>query len=383
MGAAPVALPAGVMVAAAAVPGGLTVRTSAPDGEVFLVAEWLRDQCPCLVCRISQTDERRVLPWAREEASVKDVRVEDGAVHVTWSDDHLSTYDAAWVESVNRSIRRGGYEAHLWRDGHQLSRFDHNEVLGSQDQLLDLFEAFARDGAVVVTGSPTVPGSVIEFVKQINVTLLDSSLGFIFDVKLDPAGYNVAYTSEELPLHNDNAQYAQPPGGQVLAMLVNDASGGSSMVVDGWSVLSQLNSIDPDAVDVLASVDVGFRQYSDEADGFHRSPLVVRDASGRFTHLRFSNQLMQPIEFNHPRLADWYRAYRQLGQLIHDPANQLQFRLTAGDMLMVNGYRILHARKAFQLDGPRHLQDVYFCAQDIFDQLAKMKGLAVDGMVRS
>ena len=49
------------------------------------------------------------------------------------------------------------------------------------------------------------------------MTLRDSSLGLIFDVKLDPAGYNIAFTAEEVPPHNDNAQYTHPPSGQVLA----------------------------------------------------------------------------------------------------------------------------------------------------------------------
>jgi gamma-butyrobetaine dioxygenase len=165
-------------------------------------------------------------------------------------------------------------------------------------------------------------------------------------------------------------------------MLVNDASGGESMIADGWCVLNKLHQLDPAAIDVLASVDAGFRQYSHNSDGFGRSPLVVRDGDGRFTHLRFSNQLLQPLAHDHPRLAEWYRAYRLLGETIHAPGNHIEFRLNAGEMLMVNGYRILHARKAFAADGPRHLQDVYFCAQDIFDHVSRLTGEAVNAMAQ-
>ena len=151
---------------------------------------------------------------------------------------------------------------------------------------------------------------MLELLRSLGITLRDSSLGLIFDVKLDPAGYNIAFTSEEVPPHNDNAQYTHPPSGQVLAMLVNDAKGGDSVVVDGWSVLDHLQRDHPEAIDVLARVEVGFRQYSTEADAFTRAPLVVRDRAGRFVHLRFSNQLMQPLAFDDSDLADWYRAYR-------------------------------------------------------------------------
>jgi gamma-butyrobetaine dioxygenase len=221
---------------------------------------------------------------------------------------------------------------------------------------------------------------VIRFLESVGITLRDSSLGLIFDVKLDPAGYNIAFTAEEVPPHNDNAQYSQPPSGQVLAMLVNDAQGGDSVIVDGWAVLDTLNREHPEAIDVLARVEVGFRQYSVEADAFTRAPLVVRDRLGRFIHLRFSNQLMQPLAYDDVDLAAWYQAYRLLGTAIADPANHMSFRLSAGETLFVNGHRVLHARTAYQPDGPRHLQDVYFDVDDVFGHLARMSGEATNAM---
>jgi gamma-butyrobetaine dioxygenase len=166
-------------------------------------------------------------------------------------------------------------------------------------------------------------------------------------------------------------------------MLVNDAVGGESVVVDGWGIAEQLAQRDPAAIEVLGRVAVGFRQYSTEAEGFTRQPLIKRDANGAWSHLRFSNQLRQPFAFDNPHLAEWYRAYRVLGALIADPANHVSFRLNAGDMLFVNGYRILHSRKAFVPDGPRHLQDVYFDVDDVVGNLARMTGDATNAMVIS
>jgi gamma-butyrobetaine dioxygenase len=128
-------------------------------------------------------------------------------------------------------------------------------------------------------------------------------------------------------------------------------------------------------------VPIGFRQYSASADAFTRAPLIVRDRNGQVTHLRFSNQLRQPIPFDEPELAEWYRAYRLLGRIVADPANHVAFRLRAGDMLFVNNHRVLHSRKAFAIDGPRHLQDVYFSADDIVGRLDQMTGTATSAMM--
>jgi alpha-ketoglutarate-dependent taurine dioxygenase len=314
---------------------------------------------------------------------VHTVEVVDGQLCVGWASGHRSIYGPADWDKIRTSGARGAWTARLWSAGYEIEHFDHLQCVADQITRRAMFEAFRRDGAVVVIASPTEPGTVIDFLRALGITLRDSSLGLIFDVKLDPAGYNIAFTAEEVPPHNDNAQYTHPPSGQVLAMLVNDAQGGNSVVVDGWSVLDRLNREHPEAIDVLSRVEVGFRQYSTEADAFTRAPLVVRDRFGRFIHLRFSNQLMQPLGYDDTDLAAWYRAYRLLGAAISDPANHVSFRLSAGDTLFVNGYRVLHARTAYQPDGPRHLQDAYFDVDDVLGHLARMSGEATNAMVAS
>ena len=375
-------LPVGAVVAASATDAGVVVRFT--DRSATFLPDWLRDNCQCDMCRIVQTDERRWQPWTEAVAPVvSTVEVVDGRLLIGWAGGHRSAYGPTDWDKIRITGARGAWTARLWQSGYDIERFDHHQCTADQITRRAMFEALRRDGAVVVTGSPTEPGTVIELLRALGITLRDSSLGLIFDVKLDPAGYNIAFTSEEVPPHNDNAQYTHPPSGQVLAMLVNDAQGGNSVVVDGWSVLDRLNRDHPEAIDVLAKVEVGFRQYSTEADAFTRAPLVVRDRSGRFVHLRFSNQLMQPLAFDDTELAEWYRAYRLLGAAIADPANHVSFRLSAGDTLFVNGYRVLHARTAYQPDGPRHLQDVYFEFDDVFGHLARMTGEATNAMVVS
>jgi len=238
-------------------------------------------------CRIVQTDERRWQPWTEPVLpAVETVEVVDGRLEVEWNGGHRSVYGRPQWDKIRTTASRGSWTARLWNSTYEIERHDHDQCIDDPVTRRRMFEALRRDGAVVVTGSLTEPGSVISLLQALGITLRDSSLGLIFDVKLDPAGYNIAFTAEEVPPHNDNAQYTHPPSGQVLAMLVNEAHGGNSVVVDGWSVLDKLNSRRPDAVDVLSRVEVGFRQYSTDADAFTRAPLVVRDRAGRFVHLR-------------------------------------------------------------------------------------------------
>jgi gamma-butyrobetaine dioxygenase len=376
-------LPTGpVQMASVTRDGRLTVGFS--NGAATFHPEWLRDNCPCPDCRIVQTDERRFVPWSEPgPARIVHAVVEESSLIIDWLSGHRSVFGADVWTRINVAMQRGGHDIRLWRRGYELGRFEHDATINDLAVRRSMFEAFQRDGAVVVTGSPTVPGTCIDYLKSIGITLVHSHIGVIFDVKLDPAGYNVAFTNEALPPHHDNAQRTQPPSGQVLAMLVNDATGGESIVVNSLSVLHDLQFEDPGAVEVLSRVDVPYRQYSHESDGYTQAPVVVRQADGGFRHLRFSNQLRQPLPFDHPDMEEWYRAYKALGAKVVDPSYEVRFRLRAGDMLFVNSLRVMHCRTAFIPDGPRHLQDIYFDSDDVTTELARLSGAAINAMMQS
>lgn len=372
------------MIVDAVVTGAQVCTRSDGGTEATWPIEWLRDNCRCDRCRIVQTDERRWQPWAEADTPViNSLEVTRGRLTIRWSGGHESTFTEAELEALIAASRRGSTAIRHWTAGDQVVRFDHHQVLTHDDARRAMFEAFVRDGAVVVTDSPRRPGACLTLLDQLGVTVRETALGRIFDVELDPAGFNVAYTSEAIPPHNDNAQCTHPPSGQILAMLTNDATGGDTVVVDGWTVAEQLRRADPAAFAVLTRVPVGFRQYSVEADGFTRAPIIVTDPRGRITHVRFSNQLRQPLDIDDPDLGEWYRAYRLFGRAATDPANQVTFRLTAGDTLMVNGLRVLHGRTEFQPHGPRHLQDVYFEVDDVVANLARLTGDATNAMMVS
>jgi gamma-butyrobetaine dioxygenase/trimethyllysine dioxygenase len=54
----------------------------------------------------------------------------------------------------------------------------------------------------------------------------------------------------------------------------------------------------------------------------------------------------------------WYRAYNRFASLLDDPRHQYRFGLGAGDFLLYDNYRMLHARTGFE--GPRWVRGVYF-----------------------
>ena len=86
---------------------------------------------------------------------------------------------------------------------------------------------------------------------------------------------------------------------------------------------------------------------------------------------------MQAVNPLHPDTPLFYRAYHYLSQSImgsgHEDnsnlADRRSFRLSAGEVICVAAHRVLHARSHIQPTGYRHLQDAYFCHDNLRNKL--------------
>ena len=91
-----------------------------------------------------------------------------------------------------------------------------------------------------------------------------------------------------------------------------------------------------------------------------KHPIIELSLDGQLQAIRFNNRSEAPfsdIPFDH--MADYYAAYRQLGQIINDPSSEVSFRLQPGDCFVLDNARVLHGRQAFSDAGSRWLQGCY------------------------
>ena len=328
---------------------------------------WLRDNCPCHRCRVASTGERRYFIGLVDELpSASSCMLVDGKLSIAWSDSHQSEFAPTDLASLAATAGRTHKPARLWANGFAPARFDHQVVLDEPGSRLAFYESLICDGAVVVTNAGGHAGECARFIEAIGAPVRATPFDRVHDVYCRADGYNVAHTDEALPPHTDFASYQWPPSGQVLHMLTNEVGGGASVLVDGWQVLTTLRQHHPGVIDVLARVEVAFREHSETAESWCRAPIVRLGPTGEIAGIRFSNQLMQPLDPTRPDVEAFYSAYHTLARALLDPANRVTFRMENGDMLLVHGHRILHAREAYDSrSGPRHLQDTYFEFDDI------------------
>ena len=89
------------------------------------------------------------------------------------------------------------------------------------------------------------------------------------------------------------------------------------------------------------------------------APILSLREDGEFM-IRYSYFTMAPQRLPFSQMDGWYRAYRRFAAIVRSPAHQYRLRLEAGDFLLYDNHRMLHARTAFQ--GARWLRGVYFDA---------------------
>lgn len=317
---------------------------------------WLRDNCSCGECRIEQTGEKRfIVSDVAADLVPAELEFCDDTLSVTWPDGHRTFYAGeALRQHADRDHKWSAWPATFVPTRYPLHAFVHDDRLAAA-----ALEEFVDLGAVILSEAGSLPGTLEQLATRLG-PIRELLFARIHDVRVDPAGYNIAHTALPLPPHNDFASYSWPPSVQALHMLVNETPGGETVLVDGWMALEALRDEHPDHFEILCTTPVPFREFDDCTETFAEAPLVRCNPDGAITGIRFSNQLMQTMDPTPTRTADFYRAYHALCQRLTDPQARITFRLDGGEILVVAAHRVLHGREAFEPSGKRHLQDAYF-----------------------
>lgn len=331
---------------------------------------WLRDNCGCEECRIEQTSEKRfVVADVPADLEPVDVALLGDELRVEWPDGHLTRYSGLEIRALEaeEAVPRTP-----WGCGFKPRRTDFLAFLDEDRVAARAIEDFIEHGAMVLTAAPTEPGTLELLAPRLG-PVREVLFARIHDVRVDPAGYNVAHTPMALPPHNDFASYSWPPSVQALHMLANETPGGESIIVDGWRIVEELRAEQPEHFEALCSMPVPFREFDDHNETFAVAPMIRLDSDGEIAGFRFSNQLMQAIPPNRPGVAAFYRAYHEICRRVTAVSAQAVFRLEAGQILIVASHRVLHARKAFEPVGRRHLQDAYFEYDNVQNHLVVLR----------
>jgi gamma-butyrobetaine hydroxylase len=231
-----------------------------------------------------------------------------------------------------------------------------------------------RYGFAKVTGMTPTDGGLFEIVNLFGY-VRETNYGRKFEVRTEINPTNLAYTGLGLQAHTDNPYRDPVPTLQVLACLENSAKGGENMVVDGFACALRLRDENPRGFDLLARHTARF-SYSGEAGVrlSSRRPMIELAPDGELVAIRFNSRSVEPlVDVPFDEMEPYYAAYRDLSDIIDDPAMEVTFKLAPGDAFIVDNTRVLHARKGYSGAGSRWLQGCYADKDGLLSTLASLE----------
>lgn len=341
---------------------GLTVPLA--SGPAYFNFCWLRDACES--CIDPQTRERifdvASLPGLPRAAAA---RLEDDALVIDWMDEpQVSRIPLALLGEVaarGRPHDPADLPRNLWMADHGLrfTRVDLPSVLEDPDARARLTRALIVDGIAVVTGMGSDSDTLPRLVETIG-PITPSAEGLFFDVRVEIAPTNLAFTSGPLEMHTDLPGEEAAPGVQFLHCLANSVEGGLSLFLDGAAVAEALRAEDPEAFALLAGHEIPFFYRHDSWDYRAHQRVIETDPEGRVTGVTISQHLQDMMDLPQRLLDSYYPAFIRFLKMMQEERFLVRYRAEAGTCVVFDNHRIVHGREGYVAEsGARHLRGCY------------------------
>ena len=362
-------------------PKGQVISLTIADNTTRFHAIWLRDNALDKDSRSTGNGQRLIsLRDINASTHVSHAQLNHDCVQITFMPENKTIeYPLDWLmtHAYDKPVNtvKGWHKPTqvLWDSSimSNLPQANFDSIAASPKALQAWLSDIARFGFAKLNGGPVQAGALTQVVDLFG-HLRETNYGRIFEVRVEEKPTNLAYTGLALQAHTDNPYRDPVPTIQVLYCLESSAPGGDNVLVDGFKAATQLQQESPHGFDLLSCYCARF-EYAGEDDVCLQSkrPMIEIAADGQLQGIRFNNRSAAPftdIPFEH--MADYYAAYRRLGEIIDDPASEVGFRLNPGDCFVIDNTRVLHARKAFSGAGTRWLQGCYADMDGLLSRLA-------------
>ena len=297
----------------------------------------------------------------QENIKINDINLSNDFLEVTFNDGastKLSIQELIEEFSNNdfiKLIKKVEWDSSL----DDLNIFDFKENFFEKEEMYNALVSFYKYGFVIFKDVPTKDNFLINFANSIG-SVRRTNFGEFFNVKSKPNPNDLAYTSLPLSPHTDNPYRNPVPCIQILHCIENNVQGGLSTLVDGFTVTEKLKKDFPKYYKILSEVKVRF-QFVDQSVVLEDWAEMIRvDENGEFNQVRFSPRLDFVPLLDLDKLELYYNARKKISELYNSDKYRIQFKLSPGDLLMMDNYRLLHGRTAYNSnEGDRFLQGCY------------------------
>ena len=324
---------------------------------------WLRERVVGEKFLDKRTQQRLFDPtFLNDEISIDKAIIKNNYLELDFNDGVSTKLDIKNLaleffndDKVIKSINKIKWDNSLTK----LKNFKYHNNIFDSEEMYDLLISFYEYGFVIIKEVPNTEDFIIKFANSIG-SVRRTNFGECFNVKSKPNPNDLAYTSLALSPHTDNPYRNPVPCIQLLHCIESNVSGGLSTLVDGYTVTEDLKKERPEFYEILTKVNVKFKFIDKDVVLENWSPLIELNTDKSFKQVRFSPRLDYVPIIDKNKLDLYYKARKKLSEMYNSEKYRIEFKLNNQDLIMMDNYRLLHGRTAYEVnEGERFLQGCY------------------------
>ncbi|CAI2162606.1 16918_t:CDS:2 [Funneliformis geosporum] len=308
---------------------------------------WLRDHCKCENCYHHKTKQRLVDTFKIPE-DIKPLSASPGlnGIEIT------SLWDAR-IEDCPPTVQ---YE----------------DVMQTKEGLSNWLKKIDKYGFCFVDGVPPKVKETEELAKRI-CFIRESHYGGFWDFTSNLAHGDTAYTTLALKAHTDNTYFTDPSGLQMFHLIEFEGKGGSSLLIDGFSIARKLKMKYPEAYKVLSTIRIPTHSAGDSDVLIQPTPLAYpilnhNPLTNEIYQIRYNNDDRSTLNrLTSEEIESFYDSIRKWNKILVDKENEYWVQLEPGRVLIFDNWRVLHGRAGFT--GHRRLIGAYLNWDDYRSKL--------------
>ena len=323
---------------------------------------WLRERVRDEEFLDKNNDQRLFDPSFLENIDIKDARINNNLLELTFNDGVFSKFeiDKLTSEFLDSENLINTVQQKLWDSSlKNKPTYQFEENINEKKVMYELLKSFYEYGFVIIKNVPTHKNYIVKFANSIG-SIRPTNFGEYFNVKSVPNPNDLAYTSLALSPHTDNPYRKPVPCIQLLHCIENEVSGGFSTLVDGFKVATYLKENNPEFFKILTEIKVKFKFTDKDVVLENKGELIELDEKNNFKQIRFSTRLDYVPPLEKDKLDLYYKARKKISDLYNSEKFRIEFKLMPGDIMMMDNHRLLHGRTVYDAnEGKRFLQGCY------------------------
>mgnify|MGYP001181145101 CR=1 FL=1 len=337
---------------------------------------WLRDHAKDEDSWDLRSNQRKIFTAKLDpKLHIKKAEVKDNgnSLDILWSDSNktINYTSKFFLDNLTQS-KTSKQSLKIWesKDLDQNIYIDYNDAI-SENGFKFFLKKLYEYGFVVVQNCRTEMSSVEKIAKKIGY-VRESIFGGLWSFQSNQDKADSAYTQEELRPHTDSTYSNDAPGLQLLLCCHYKATGGESIMVDGFKIAEKIKNEKKDIYDTLTNIEVTGQYLGDGVSLKAKRPIFRLNSNRELIQVSFNNYDRAPFRMSEDKTIKFYESIREFDLIANSKEYQWRRVLKQGELLIFNNWRILHGRGSFT--GDRKMSGCYINKED-FDSSCRIHNI--------